>query len=76
LKNYTIRSSFARGSSCYVCEAIDKSRAPIAVKKIIANDAKAQLRVENEVKILRRITEGGAPVRLLYLTSCTRTKFM
>ncbi len=52
LKDYTIRSSFARGSSCYVCEAIDKSGAPIAVKKIIANTTEARLRVEDEVKIL------------------------
>jgi serine/threonine protein kinase len=64
LKNYTIRSSFAKGSFCYVCKAIDKSGAPVAVKKIIANNKKQKLRVEDEIEVLRRITEDGALVRL------------
>lgn len=62
LKDYAIRSSFARGSSCYVCEAIDKSGAAFAVKKIIASTTYARLNVEEEVKTLQRITSGGAPV--------------
>jgi hypothetical protein len=64
LKNYTIKSSFAKGSSCYVCKAIDKSGAPVAVKKIIANNEKQKLRVEDEIEVLRRITEDSAPIRL------------
>jgi hypothetical protein len=64
LKNYTIRSSFAKGSSCYVCKVINKSRALIAVKKIIANNKKQKLRVEDKIKVLRQITKDSTPIRL------------
>jgi len=67
LKDYAIRSPFARASSCYVCEAIDKSGAAFAVKKIIGSTTYARLNVEEEeVKTLQRITSGGAPVSLTH----------
>jgi hypothetical protein len=64
LKNYTIRSSFAKGSSCYVCKVINKSRVLVTIKKIIVNNKKQKLRMEDEIEVLRRITEDSALVRL------------
>lgn len=64
---YIVRSSFAVGSSCFVCAAIDKtSGASVAVKKIIALSQTDRIRVAREVRAMQRLLlDSQAPVSRL-----------
>jgi hypothetical protein len=65
LDEYTIRPSFAKGSSCCVCPAIDKAGAIFAVKKIIANTKEACLEIREEAEGTK-INKIGCPVSLSF----------
>jgi hypothetical protein len=56
LKNkYTIKGSFAKGSSCFVCSAIDNKGASFAAKKIIAVRAMDRSNAMSESDIMRKL---------------------
>lgn len=60
---YIIKSSFASGSSCFVCSAIDARGTLFAVKKIIAFDQRSRNRAKMEADTMQRLTSNGdAPV--------------
>jgi hypothetical protein len=72
---YIIRGSFASGSSCFVCSAIDKTGANFAVKKIIALTSGARSNAMNEIEMVKKLIsgEGNIPTSLPFWSAINQS---
>ena len=73
MNKYTIRRSFAKGSTCWMCAAVDKDTgASVAVKKIDAMASNALNNARLEINAMKRLSVAHCPVSFSSLSKKLR----
>jgi hypothetical protein len=64
MNKYFVKSSFAKGSTCWMCPAVDKETGTsVAVKKIIAISVSELANANREIAAMKKLLSDQCPVR-------------